>query len=37
MPSYMSAEGSEAMMKTMMLQQTCNNVGGDDTSSNSLD
>ena len=29
----MSAEESNAMMKTMMLQQSCNNVTADDTSS----
>ena len=33
MPSYMSAEERNAMMKTMLLQQTCNNVAGDDTNS----
>ena len=33
MPSYMPAEESNAMMKTMMLQQICINVAGDDTNS----
>ena len=31
MSLYVSAEESNAMMKTMMLQQSCNNVTGDDT------
>ena len=31
MSSYMSAEENNIIVKTMMLQQSCNHVTGDDT------
>ena len=34
MTTYMSAEENNQMIKTMMLQNTCNHISGDDTNDN---